>query len=217
MLCRSDIKIVSWLQSKHWGDRSSSHVLPFIIWISCFLRLCLTTRHHFHIACLGEIDLRRGQHPCLGGRSYWYAAFIVVLAWAAVADRLPPISLSPPAYSLHYSFVDLHLKGRFFSHNVCTFLHTLLLSFQSLLIAVTLCLCVLTYSEICCQETSRVNMIMNVYAVLSLLDSFSHRLISVLVLFSANSTRLVLKRKLSNLQWMAIVLLAVGTTASQVC
>jgi UDP-sugar transporter A1/2/3 len=60
-------------------------------------------------------------------------------------------------------------------------------------------------------------MIMNVHAVLSLLDSFSHRLISVLVSFSANSTRLVLKRKLSNLQWMAIVLLAVGTTASQVC
>jgi EamA domain-containing membrane protein RarD len=34
---------------------------------------------------------------------------------------------------------------------------------------------------------------------------------------TANSTRLVLKRKLSNLQWMAIVLLAVGTTTSQVC
>lgn len=35
--------------------------------------------------------------------------------------------------------------------------------------------------------------------------------------FLSKLYRLVLKRKLSNLQWMAVVLLAVGTTTSQVC
>jgi hypothetical protein len=66
-----------------------------------------------------------------------------------------------------------------------------------------LCFCFVAYLLVC--------MLIKVYPVLLMLYSCPIKLLRDV------SARLFLKRKLSNLQWMAIILLTVGTTTSQVC
>lgn len=56
------------------------------------------------------------------------------------------------------------------------------------------------------------------FATLTYVDPSTYQIMGNLKIVTTGILfRLVLKRKLSNLQWMAVVLLAVGTTTSQVC
>lgn len=55
----------------------------------------------FALSAPRDIDLYRRRRPCLGGRSYWFASFLVILAWGH-GSRSPTSSCRwpPPSRSM---------------------------------------------------------------------------------------------------------------------